>query len=87
MPVKKAWYQVETIKNKRFTAGVAQYLVKFQGYPKDYWTPFYDIESSLIEDYEDRVREDNKSARNLRYNKRKLESSNGAPKKTPKQKW
>lgn len=82
MPVKRQWYAVECLKNKRYNAGVAQYLVKFEGYPKDYWIPFYDIETILIQEYETSARNAAQSLRNSRQMKRSLNEGNASiPKK------
>lgn len=94
MPVRKEWYKVECLKNKRYISGIAEYLTKFVGYTKAQWIPFYDIDSNLIAEYEQTKREEGKTARLVRRCRRSLEKdmkrelngSENIPKKSTR-KW
>ena len=94
MPIRKTWYKVECLKNKRYISGIAEYLTKFIGYKKEHWIPFYDIDSDLIEQYEQTKRDENKTSRLLHRCRRSLEKDLkreiNEPEKIPKRstkKW
>ena len=73
MPVRKEWYKVECLKNKRYISGIAEYLTKFVGYTKPEWIPFYDIDANLIAEYEQTKRDEDKTARLVRRCRRSIE--------------
>ena len=77
MPVKKNWYRVESLVNKRSIGGISEYKVKFEGYAKLYWVPFYNITPDLVEDYEQEKREQNAKARELRWQQRQIKKELG----------
>lgn len=79
MPVKKNWYRVEEIVNKRNFGGVNEYKTKFSGCKKLYWIPYYNITPDLVEEYENRVRQKNTRAREYRKIRRAMKRELGEP--------
>ena len=67
---KRKWYSVEKLTGKRYNAGIPEYRVKFISSKREFWTPFYDITTEIIQAYEDENRERKNNERQWRWERR-----------------
>lgn len=73
------WYQVDAILKKRIMDGVIQYLIKWTGYVKSSWEPFWNVGYDLIRDYEEQERAKQVNARRMRWERRRIKREQGLP--------
>lgn len=79
MPVLREWFKVDAILGKKTKNGIIHYLIKWSGYKKKTWEPFFNVGSDLICDFEEQRRRRQQEARVKRFARREIKKELGEP--------